>query len=71
MVTREHSEPCVLRHPRVRRPPLAVEQRQFAKEITAAHFGQRHFVPIDGLNADAHFPTLDQIHRVARLAGVK
>src|SRR5215471_690546 len=64
MVTREHSEPRILRHPRVGRARLAIEQGHFSKKIAAFQFGKRNLVSVLGSHADTDLPFLDYIHRV-------
>src|SRR5262245_6150262 len=71
MLARKHSQPCVLRDPRVGRARLAIEQSHIPKKIAAMEFSKRDLVPLLRSHTDTDLSLLDYIHRVAFVTGAK
>src|SRR5262249_2310986 len=71
MLARKHSQPRVLRNPRVGRARLSVEQGHFPKKIATVQFCKGDLVPILRAHANTDLPLLDQIHRVAVVTSAK
>jgi len=64
-------QPGVFVHTRIGGSLTTVDQRHLAKEITLSIFRKRDFVSVLVGDTDTHTATLDQIHRIARIAFAK